>query len=313
MSLNKLCKMFGVIGKLSTYNPKFRDLNMFNNPRLLNSFKNYAIQDAKALFDALFGAQLIYWSNFHVDIESVYSTATLSLKIYRTKFQNNKIFILPPHIDNFVRNAYFGGGTDVYKAYGENIHYYDVNSLYPYAMLNDMPYDLINNRKIDLKNRSLNSFFGFCKAYINCPLDMARPVLPFHKEGKTIYPVGTWTGTYFSEELKAVTKLGYQITLIDGYEFTRADLFSGFVKHFYEIKKNSTGVDRDTAKLQLNNLYGYFGRKQIGLVTTNVKNENLTNLLVTRVVKSISPINNEFTSVLSYSNINHDLLEKLNN
>jgi hypothetical protein len=37
------------------------------------------------------------------------------------------------------------------------------------------------------------------------------------------------------------------------------------------------------AKLQLNNLYGYFGRKQIGLTTLNVKNVELTNVLLTRV------------------------------
>jgi len=133
MSLNKLCKMFGEIGKNMEYNPKFRDLNMFNNPRLLNSFKKYALQDARALFDALFSAQLIYWDKFHVDLQSVYSTATLSLKIYRTKFQDKKIFILPPNLDSFSRNGYFGGGTDVYIAYGQNIYYYDVNSLYPFA------------------------------------------------------------------------------------------------------------------------------------------------------------------------------------
>jgi len=180
-------------------------------------------------------------------------------------------------------------------------------------MLNPMPYDLVNNKIINLRNRSLDSFFGFALVNINCPLDMLRPVLPFHKDGKTIYPVGSWTGVYFSEELKAVSKLGYQIELVKGIEFTKADLFSPFVLHFYNIKKNNIGLERDMAKLQLNNLYGYFGRKQTGLITTNVKNENLTNLLLTRVVKSMSPINDEFTSVLSYSNINHELLTKLNN
>jgi len=53
---------------------------------------------------------------------------------------------------------------------------------------------------------------------------MAKPVLPFHQDGKTIYPVGTWTDTYFSEELKAVQKLGYKITLIKGIEFDKTDL-----------------------------------------------------------------------------------------
>jgi hypothetical protein len=73
--------------------------------------------------------------------------------------------------------------------------------------------------------------------------------------------------------LKAVEKLGYQITLIRGHEFSKIDLFSGFIHHFHEIKKNSSGVEREMAKLQLNNLYGYSrrGRKQTGLVTINVK------------------------------------------
>jgi hypothetical protein len=112
--------------------------------------------------------------------------------------------------------------------------------------------------------------------------------------------------------LKAVAKLGYQITLIKGYEFTKTDLFSNYVNHFYEIKKHSSGVERNMAKLQLNNLYGYFGRKQIGLITTNVKNSELTDIMSTRVVKSITPINSEYSTVLSYSNINHSLIEKLN-
>ena len=248
------------------------------------------------------------------DIESVYSTATLSLKIiFRTMFQDKPIYILPYNIDSFIRSGYFGGGTDVYKAYAKNVYYYDVNSLYPYAMLNPMPYNILHNGKIiDLSNRSLDSFFGFALVKIFCPLNMARPVLPFHHEGKTIYPVGNWKGVYFSEELKAVRKLGYQITLIKGYEFTKTDLFSGYVKHFYEIKKNSSGVERSMAKLQLNNLYGYFGRKQIGLITQNVKNIELNNILSTRVVKSITSINEEYSTVLSYSNVNHSLIEKLN-
>jgi len=55
---------------------------------------------------------------------------------------------------------------------------------------------------------------------------MERPVLPLHKDGNTIYPtvVGA-IGVYFSEELKAVSKLGYQIALIKGYEFSKEYLF----------------------------------------------------------------------------------------
>lgn len=236
-SLNNLCEMFSVEGKLSSYNPNFKNLELFNNPKLLQEFINYSLQDAKALFEVLFNAQNKYFNNFKVDIESIYSTATLSLKIYRSKFQNDPIFILPSNLDTFIRNSYYGGGTDVYKAYGKNVHYYDVNSLYPFAMLNPMPYNLVVNKLIDLRFRTLDSFFGFAYVEINCPLNMLRPVLPFHKDGKTIYPVGNWEGVYFSEELKAVEKLGYKIKLIKGYEFTKLNLFDSYINYFYNIKK----------------------------------------------------------------------------
>jgi hypothetical protein len=218
-------------------------------------------------------------------------------------------------MDAFIRKGYYGGGTDVYEGYAQLVYYYDVNSLYPFAMLNPMPHKALNQGKIiDLSNRSLDSFFGFAEVKIFCPLNMAKPVLPFHKDGKTIYPVGSWTATYFSEELKAIQSLGYQITLIKGIEFDKTDLFSGYVKHFYDKKKYAkTATEREMAKLQLNNLYGYFGRKQIGLVTTNVRNDELTNILSCRIVKAINPINEDYSTILTYSNINQNLLELLNN
>lgn len=45
--------------------------------------------------------------------------------------------------DRFVRKSYFGGASDIYKARGVRLRYYDVNSLYPYAMKNPMPLELI--------------------------------------------------------------------------------------------------------------------------------------------------------------------------
>ena len=153
-------------------------------------------------------------------------------------------------------------------------------------MLNPMPYNLIkfynNMDKINLEN-----FFGFIEVEVLCPIDMKRPVLPHHLIGKTFYPVGNWKGVYFSEELKAVAKLGYTFKLLKGYEFSKANLFESYINYFYEIKKNSTGVERNMAKLQLNNLYGYFGRKQISIITQNVKNINLKPLLLTRIVNSL--------------------------
>lgn len=148
--------------------------------------------------------------------------------------------------DGFVRSSYFGGATDYYTAHAKNLHYYDVNSLYPYSMCKPIPHKIsyyIN----DMSEIDLNNFFGFCKAKITCSKNISRPVLPYKLDTKTIFPTAgtaTWIGTYFSEELKAVSKLGYKIELISGYAFTKEYLFNEYVDHFYNQKKVSTGPQR---------------------------------------------------------------------
>jgi len=78
------------------------------------------------------------------------------------------------------------------------------------------------------------------------------PVLPCKYNGQTIFPTGIWIGTYFSEELKAVQKYGYTFKFIKAYEFSKIDLFSDYVKHFYEQKKNSIDPERYLSKMHLN-------------------------------------------------------------
>jgi hypothetical protein len=34
---------------------------------------------------------------------------------------------------NDIKKSYYDGLSDVYIPYGENLYYYDLNSLYPYA------------------------------------------------------------------------------------------------------------------------------------------------------------------------------------
>ena len=144
VNLDKLCDVFDVKGKLSKYNPRFNNLDIFYNESLLKDFKDYALQDAIALLSALKIAQTMYLSDFNVDITSILSTSTLSLKIFRQKFLDVDIPILKGETDQFIRRGYFGGHTDYYKAYITNGYYYDVNSLYPKAMCQPMPRYIIS-------------------------------------------------------------------------------------------------------------------------------------------------------------------------
>lgn len=203
VSLDKLCEIFGVEGKLSKYDIRFNDISLFKSTILMSKFKKYALQDAISLYKALFTAQSIYFNDFNIDITSIFSSPTLSLKIFRSKFLNYSIPILSKNVDEFIRCGYYGGATDFYKAYGTNIKYYDINSLYPNAMKNSMPLNLIKYHK-SMNNIDLNTFFGFIEVEVTCPSTMLKPLLPFKYEGKTIYPTGMWRGIYFSEELKAM-------------------------------------------------------------------------------------------------------------
>lgn len=197
VSLNDLCKNFGVEGKISKYNIEFNNLTLFNNPKLLKEFIDYSIQDSISLYKALEVAQKIYILNYNVDITTVYSTSTLSLKIYRANFQKVNIPTLKNSVDHFIRKGYFGGGTDYYNLYIKNGKYYDVNSLYPLAMCKDMPFELIKYHN-NMSNINLSDFFGFILVQVYCPKNILKPILPYKHEGKTIYPTGHWIGVYFS-------------------------------------------------------------------------------------------------------------------
>jgi hypothetical protein len=134
VSLKKLCKVYNVEGKLSDYNIEFNKLDILDKPEQLSLLRLYSVQDSKCLYDALKKAQEIYFNNYSVDISKVLSTASLSKKIFRTHFMDNPIPSLNGMTDAFVREGYFGGGTDVYHLHGRDLYYYDVNSLYPYVM-----------------------------------------------------------------------------------------------------------------------------------------------------------------------------------
>lgn len=234
------------------------------------------------------------------------------MKIFRNSFLTHNIQVLKGTEDNFIKKGYFGGATDYYKLHAKNIKYYDINSLYPYAMLKPMPHHIIA-KHTDLSNFKLEDFFGFCLAEVTCPKNMLRPLLPYKsEEDRTIYPVGTWTGIYFSEELKAVKEQGYTIKLISGYEFSKAYIFKDYVQHFYNKKKESTGAERFIAKMHLNQLYGIFGRKLETIETINVNAQQLKVHLLSSNIKSIIEIGDDLYAVMLYSNSGNDMLMELN-
>ena len=92
-----------------------------------------------------------------------------------------------------------------------------------------------NPISVEGSNLHLDNEFGFYYADIDAPIDLFSPVLPYKtSKGFIIYPTGSWSGWYFSEELKyARDHHGYKINLIKGYRFTpNSNLFNDYVNEF---------------------------------------------------------------------------------
>lgn len=212
-------------------------------------------------------------------------------------------------MDDIIRLSYIGGSTDYFIKYGEGLKHYDVNSLYPKAMCNPMPLEFLGESIGS--SVKLEDVFGFVEAKITSPDNLTIPLLPFKVDNETLHPLGSWIGIYFSEELKTIVKYGYKVELIKVYNFSKGNIFNHYINFFYNIKKYSVGPLRFIAKMHLNQLYGYFGRRKTLIETRNVYNEDLIKYYGNYTIFSEIKINENITTILMSSNLDYNLINEI--
>lgn len=238
----------------------------------------YMKQDIYLLAGIMFHAQDLYFKNYKVDITTCLTLSSLAMTVFRSCYYDPSTF--PIHIPNrncdmFIRSGYYGGHSDVYKPYGENLYFYDVNSLYPYIM---KTYPMPGGEPVwhsDLSGRKLDDLFGFIEAYVECPQTIKNPFLPYRnpKNQTLIFPTGQFKGVYFSEELIHAKRIGYQIIPLSGYLFTKKDInpFDRFITETYakrvEAKKKGDNALVFIYKILMNSVYGRFGINPRSTVT----------------------------------------------
>jgi hypothetical protein len=237
--------------------------------------------NGKDLFDALSNAQSIYFLKYNIDITSIVSTGSLAFKLFRINFLNkyNCIPILSKELDSIIRSSYFGGGVHVFKSFARKVYHYDINSLYPFAMLKAMPFKHLRTF-IPKTKFKLNEFFGFIKVEVTISSKCKRILLPHRIDDKIFYESCTFISTYFAEEIKLYSdNNNYKFKYLECYEFSKFYPFKSYVNTFYKIKSESKGIDRAIAKLLLNNLYGFFGRSYRLIKTMKINNNDLNEFL----------------------------------
>lgn len=86
----------------------------------------------------------------------------LALRLFLKDFYKNNILnINKPSLYKDVKQAYYGGITEVYKPKGTNLYYYDVNSLYSSVALNDMPGLTCSKQVFYEDYYNIDTLFGF--------------------------------------------------------------------------------------------------------------------------------------------------------
>nr|BBH42976.1 DNA polymerase [Marophrys sp. SRT127] len=203
-------------------------------------------------------------TDYGIDIHRHLTIPSVTLQIFLSNFMSSELVdrlaILTGSCERDIRKAFRGGVTNVLKPLLKEGVVFDENSQYPAAMLNDMPVGIpVYCSKPNLED----GFFGFVQAHITAPKDLKVPFLQAVVNNRTINPLGSWSGWYFSEELKLAVALGYQIETIDGYKFERGrDIFRKFIEHFYRLKAESTNsFDRYVVKLILVSFFGKWGMR----------------------------------------------------
>ena len=242
--------------------------NQFNTWDLRKELIKYCEQDVRTLHQVLVKFSNEIFERFKINISRYPSLPSLAFAIYRSNFLSNKskIPIITGLIYNDIKNAYLGGLVDVYKPFARNVEAYDVNSLYPSSMFNyPMP---VGNPTYFEGNpvKYVKDPFGYFYVSVDAPVSFKIPILQAKiksKKGeqKTICPVGTWEGWYFSEEIKNAMKYGYKFKIHKGYLFSKENLFTSYVDNIYKIKVSSEKGSPwyIISKLLLNSLYGRFG------------------------------------------------------
>ena len=259
-------KKLEIVKKNTNYDRKLYELYK-KNPKLVIE---YLMHDCKGLYEVLneFKQKML-----DIGGDLGLTIASTSLKTFKRGYQNNVLMMCDRSINDELRNAYFGGRTEIFRMYapeikGKYYYYYDINSLYPYVMYEyDYPISkpqIIQtpDKKVFMENE------GITKARVISPNDLYLPVLPskikIKTDTKLMFVLGEYEGWWDNALLRKAKELGYTITPQKSYIFKTEYIFRDFVKHFYSIKENS---ESNTpmyliAKLLMNSLYGKFGQRQ---------------------------------------------------
>jgi hypothetical protein len=284
-SLGNIEKAFGISRNESKETAKIMSIDYYNkNKKQVEAYlKEDCINLAKAIekFEEITSTKIkatiastafsYFFNNFQKDL----------------KFQRQDDFL-----KSFLRKGYFGGRTEVFKRYGENLFYYDINSSYPYIMQKfEMPLSEIEFTKEYRKNR-----IGFYDIVVT-DYNVNMPYIAKKWEGKLLYPLGTFQAYVTNLEIEELIKDKQKFKVVRGFVFHKIqNIFKDYIDYFYNMKMQAKSDNNQAlywiSKIFMNSLYGKFGEREEKQKIVKLSDKELFDLIQKgRKVYPFSPKN----------------------
>ncbi len=193
------------------------------------------------------------------------SAASTSLDLFRRHYQQGKI---ARHCDyhSIFRAGYYGGRVERFRLASLRAYYYDVNSMYPWAMTHGLPYgDVSAYRFRKPKPLPKVPSNAFVTGLASVPTDSYIGPIPFRNEkGKLNFPRGTFYGTWASPDLENLYEAGGTIEASEVLQFRGSfPVFKNFVEGLYQYRDKSSPTYSEAlsraAKDMMNHSYGKYG------------------------------------------------------
>lgn len=259
-SLDKLCKEFKVKHKKG--NLDRTNMQQYSKSEISPYLKNDVI--------GLHEVMTEYYKKI-LEITGAYPYLTIgstSIACFMNKYKKYDFEVVNNDVlDLFLRQTLRGGRVEVFKTYGKNLYYYDINSLYPSVMI-DNKYPVgkyVKASKHTNIEKYFESYCGFGKFKIISSPDLYIPYLSCRNkiDGKLLFPIGSFEDYFTFSEIDKALDLGYEIEFLGGYtSLAKTDFFNEFINDLYSIRKKSDSAMSLVIKLLLNNSYGKFAENK---------------------------------------------------
>jgi hypothetical protein len=226
-------------------------------------WRPYLCDDLRSLFEAIQVTREAFRKMGAVLRPTLASTA---MCLFRAKYLDCEIECLPasaPEPDLW-RKAYLGGRTEVFKPTMGRGASWDVNSSYPFSMIDPagIPTDYCGEYPVS----RIPDTPSICEATVDIPADERHPPLGLiGKDRRLYFPTGRRQGWFTSVELAYCQKKygNESVKLHRAHIFTCRPIFNTYIADLYEIKKKtSKGPLYEAAKVGMNGLYGKVGQRR---------------------------------------------------